>query len=259
MTDGGMLFSVVIPVKNGVDTLGRTLDALRAQSHRAIQIIIIDGGSTDGTLELIDSFAMPNVELLSDAGGGITSAVNIGIRKARGEFVLPWMCADDYLDPGFLEATARGFASADIGFVYGNWRAIEKGTVVKSCRPAQDWQRTIRYCMPAVLPNSFAFRRAVFERLGYLDETLRYSNDYDFLRRIVDADIRGHYCGDAWYYYQLGGLSARRQLECQREVVRSAIAHGSPRIAVYAAFLRIFVLTKLSFLLNRVRWYLRRK
>jgi glycosyltransferase involved in cell wall biosynthesis len=259
MTDGPELFSVVIPVKNAVGTLGRTLEALRAQTYGSVEIIVVDGGSTDGTLELIGSAGLPGLRVLSDPTGGITSAVNKGIRDARGAWVLPWMCADDYVDPDFLSCLAGNLVDPTVDFAYGNWHVVDRGVVIKDGRPADSWREDIRFAMPMICPNTFAFRKSVYDRVGHLDESLRFANDYDFLRRLVKSGANGAYAEGAWYYYQLGGLSERRLLETQLEVVRAAIAHGSPRSAVYAVFVRMFVMIKISFWLNRIRRLLRNR
>lgn len=253
MSDGSRRFSVVIPVKNAVGTLGRTLDALRRQTWSDIEVIVVDGGSTDGTLELLAAAELPRLQVLSDAAGGITSAVNLGIRAAEGAFILPWMCADDYLDAAFLASMARTMSAPGVDFAFGNWHVVDRGIVTKSRRPDAEWRTRIANYMPVVLPNSFAFRRSVFERIGYLDEGLRFANDYDLLRRIVDRDLKGSYCEDAWYYYQVGGISQQRYLDCALEVARSAIGHGSSRYAVYAHLALLYMKTNVSFQLNRLR------
>ena len=259
MTDSSGLFSVVIPVKNAVGTLGRTLEALHVQSYRKFEIIIVDGGSTDGTLELIAATGVQRLILLSDTEGGITTAVNKGIKASSGEFVLPWMCADDYLDPNFLEAMAGEFGTPDIGVVYGNWHVVDRGVVTKSRVPVRSWKDEIEYYMPVILPNAFAFRASVFRQIGYLDERLKYSNDYDFLRRVVIAGVPGAYSPSAWYYYQVGGLSQQRFLDCALEVAGAAVAHGSSRRAVYMHLARLYLATHVSFMLNRIRRLLHRR
>jgi len=124
---------------------------------------------------------------------------------------------------------------------------------IKSRTPSADWRSKLRYMMPMILPNSFAFRRELFDEHGTLDESLHYANDYDFLRRIVDAGARGVYAEGAWYYFQVGGLSQQRHYDCAREVARTAIRHGSSSVLTHFHFARRFLETKASFLLNRLR------
>jgi glycosyltransferase involved in cell wall biosynthesis len=246
------LVSVVIPVKNGGATLGRTLESLRRQTCQHFEVVVVDGGSTDNTLDVIEAAALPNLQLLSDPNGGITTAVNKGLRASSGTILIPWLCSDDFLDPKFVGSMAESL-KGDAEFAYGNWHGVDGGIVIKSRRPDLNWERKIRYSMPVLMSNSFAFRRTVFEKIGYMNEGLRYACDYDFLRRIQDAGIRGAYSPDAWYYYQTGGLSQTRQFTCAREVARSAISHGSPMLLTYAHLGKAYLAVRSSFALNWMR------
>jgi glycosyltransferase involved in cell wall biosynthesis len=246
------LVSVVIPVKNGGPTLGRTLESLRDQTYRYFEVIVVDGGSTDNTLAVIEAAALPNLRVLSDPNGGITTAVNMGVRASSGTIVVPWLCSDDFLDPEFIGSMVHSL-NGDAQFAYGNWHGVESGVVIKSRKPDLDWQDNIRYAMPMVMPNSFAFKRTVYEKIGYLNEGLKYANDYDFLRRVQSAGIRGAYSPGAWYYYQTGGVSQTRHFECLKEIARSAISHGSPTLLTYAYLAKTYLAVKCSFALNWMR------
>ena len=246
------LVSVVIPVKNGGATLGRTLDSLRTQTYQAFEVVVVDGGSTDNTLAVIEAAALPNVRVLSDPNGGITTAVNKGLRASTGAILMPWLCSDDFIDSQFIGSMAESL-SGDMEFAYGNWHGVDGGVVIKSRRPDLNWARKIRYVMPVLMSNSFLFRRTVFEKIGYMNEGLRYSCDYDFLRRLQEAGIRGAYNPNAWYYYQVGGLSQTRQLACGKEIAQSAISHGSPMLLTYIHLARAYFAVRCSFALNRIR------
>jgi glycosyltransferase len=252
------LVSVVIPVKNGGATLGRTLDSLRRQTYQHFEVVVVDGGSTDNTVEVIEAAALPDLRVLSDLDGGITTAVNKGLRASTGAILIPWLCSDDFLDSNFIASMAESL-SGDAEFAYGNWHGVDGGVIIKSRRPDLNWARKIRYVMPVLMSNSFVFRRTVFEKIGYLNETLRYACDYDFLRRLQEAGIRGVYSPNAWYYYQTGGLSQTRQLACGREVAQSAISHGSPFLLTYAHLGRAYLAVRCSFALNwlRKQWRVR--
>jgi GT2 family glycosyltransferase len=188
-----------------------------------------------------------------EPGSGITRAVNIGIQNAKGDAIMPWLCADDHLDTRFLAAMARTLSDDKVDFAYGNWHAVDDGKVIKSRAPDERWRLKIAYFMPVILPNAFVFKRSVFQQVGLLEESLKYANDYDFLRRLLSSGLQGSYCPDAWYYFQVGGLSQAKHFECALEVTATAINHGSARLPTYVYFATRFTYTKLSFLLNACR------
>jgi glycosyltransferase len=248
-----MLISVIIPVKNGAATIGRTIASLRDQTAANFEAILVDGGSTDDTLQIVDACKLQQCRIIADRGCGITAAVNQGISEAKGDAIMPWLCADDYLDPQFIEAVSHSFNSDNPDFVYGNWHVVERGRVIKSRKPEKKWELKLQYYMPLILPNTCVFKASLLKQVGPLDESLKYSNDYDLLRRIHDARGRGKYCADAWYYFQTGGISQARHFECLREIAMSAVKHGSKRVPTLWYFAARYLVTKGSFLLNRFR------
>jgi GT2 family glycosyltransferase len=191
--------------------------------------------------------------VISDPGSGITAAVNIGIAAAKGEFVMPWLCSDDYLDRDFVRTVSETFAATNADFVYGNWHVVDRGSIIKSRAPDRKWASKLRHYMPLILPNTFVFKASLLDQIGALDETLRFANDYDLLRRLLKAGYRGAYCPSSWYFFQTGGLSQARHYECAREVAQTALKHGSHRLPTMWHFLRRYLTTKVSFLLNRFR------
>ena len=95
---------VIIPVLNAEKTISRTLSSLCDQTFQNFHVIVVDGGSTDRTQRLVTEFAEKDLDLefVVLEGSTITEAVNHGISRSFGQFVMPWMCADDYLDKDFF-------------------------------------------------------------------------------------------------------------------------------------------------------------
>jgi hypothetical protein len=118
--------SVVIPAYNAASTLAETLDSVRGQTWRALEIIVVDDGSTDATAEIAGAHAAedPRLRILSLENGGVARARNAGIAASRGAFVAP-VDADDLWHP---EKIARQMAvmAPDIGFVYTFFRRIDR-------------------------------------------------------------------------------------------------------------------------------------
>ena len=95
--------SIVTPCLNAAATIGRTLDSVASQGYLGVEHVVVDGGSTDGTLELLAQF--PEVKVISEPDEGLSDAVNKGIALASGELV-GWLNADDWYLPGALAAVA---------------------------------------------------------------------------------------------------------------------------------------------------------
>jgi glycosyltransferase involved in cell wall biosynthesis len=186
------LVSIVTPVLNGARFLADCLASVRGQSHPRVEHIVVDGGSTDGTLDLLR--AAPGIRWTSAPDGGMYEAINRGFRMAEGE-ILAYQNADDrYAGP---EAVARAVARfqeeppADV--VYGGFRYIDaEGRALPrpeaSARPF-DRLALLRYNF--VPPHSTFVRSAVVKEDGHwLDGSLRFPGDWDWFVRMALAGKR---------------------------------------------------------------------
>lgn len=185
-----MLVSVVTPVKNAARFLPQTLESVRRQEHPQVEHIVVDGGSTDGTLELLRG--APGVVWTSGADSGMYDAVNRGFRMARGE-VLAYQNGDDrYVSADVLSRVVGIFrARPDVDVVYGDYRQVdEEGRVLGEVRaPAFDPRALRRYNF--IPPHStFVRRRVVHEQGLWLDPALRFAGDWDWFLRMAARDTR---------------------------------------------------------------------
>jgi hypothetical protein len=123
------LISVVVPAYNAERTLARTLESALNQTHRALEILVVDDGSTDGTAELARAFAARDgrVRVIAQANGGVARARNSGIQQARADYVAP-LDADDLWHPTKLEKQLSVLSAAppETAFVYCAFRAIDE-------------------------------------------------------------------------------------------------------------------------------------
>ena len=127
------LVSVIIPVYNGAEFIGESIDSALTQTYRNLEVIVVDDGSTDGTLEILCEYAGRDerVRVLSQVNGGVSKARNAAIAAARGEFIAP-LDADDLWLPSKIARQVRRMQAAgeDAGAVYSWWAWIdEKGAV----------------------------------------------------------------------------------------------------------------------------------
>jgi glycosyltransferase involved in cell wall biosynthesis len=175
-------FSVVTPSLNQGRFVGAAIESVLAQEVPDVEHIVVDGGSTDETHNVLARY--PHLIVLRDEGRGQSQAVNLGFRAASGD-VIGWVNADDCYVPGAFDGARRAFAKhPDAGFVYGNAEYIdETGAVVDEVRAGPfDLQRLLNGVNTIPQPSVF-MRASVLERVGLLDERLHYVMDYELWLR----------------------------------------------------------------------------
>ena len=203
------LISVVIATFNAARSLPRCLASLRAQTFRDFEVIVMDGGSGDGTVDLLQASADVVSAWRSGPDAGVYSAWNRALPLARGE----WICflgADDWLwDAGALERLAPHLRGAlpRHRVVYGKLRQVdEAGRMVEEL--GRPWPEIrARFLSHECLPHpGLMHHRSLFARHGHFDESFRIAADYEFLLRELAA-------GDALFVPEVvvgagwGGLS----------------------------------------------------
>ena len=183
------LLSVVMPSLNAAGTIARSLDSIQAQGVDDAEVVVADGASTDGTVELLEQ--RPEVVWRSEPDRGLSDAFNKGAARARGQ-VLGWLNADDVYLPGALARVQEAFAR-DPGLVWltgrclivdGSGNEIRKGVTryKNALLDRYTYRRHLTHNFVSA-PSTF-FRRDAFEAAGRMDLSLRYSMDYDLYLRL---------------------------------------------------------------------------
>jgi glycosyltransferase involved in cell wall biosynthesis len=208
--------SVIVPARDAEDTLPRTLEALRSQSHPGFEVIVVDDGSRDRTASVAQQFGAP-VQVLRQRSQGPAAARNLGVRHATGQ-VLAFCDADVFPAAGWLQAGVAALDHAEI--VQG--QLLPDPTV-----PLGPFDRTIWVSSAAGLwetANLFV-RRELFVRVGGFEEWLRprrgkaLAEDVWFGYRARRLGARSGYCPDALAYHAvfprgwLQYVSERRRLQ----------------------------------------------
>jgi glycosyltransferase involved in cell wall biosynthesis len=179
------LISIVTPSYNQARFIEDTLRSVVSQDYPRTEHIVVDGGSTDGSVDIIRRYAPHLRSWVSEPDRGQSHAINKGFAQAQGD-ILTWLNSDDTLLPGALHEVGRFFAGhPDVDLVYGDYVYTDASGRPMRRRHVFD---TISYesllyhdylGQPAVF-----FRRSLFEKVGPLDESLHYCMDWDLFLRM---------------------------------------------------------------------------
>lgn len=222
-----MRISVVTAVYNRAATIGDAIDSVQTQSWSELEHVIQDGGSTDGTLEVIRDRARAGTCVASGPDGGIYDAINRGIARATGD-VIGLMHSDDMF--AHKDVLARVAAALDDPLVDGVYGDLQYVAAADPARVVRHW-RAGQY-RPALLSRGWMpphptlyLRREVFDRLGLYDTSFRIAADYDaMLRYLAKGQISLAYIPEVLVKMRLGGESNRslgRILQKSREDLRA--------------------------------------
>lgn len=181
--------SVIIPAYNRAHCIGRALDSVAGQSLAALEIIVVDDGSTDRSRELISSY-YPLVRLLNAPHRGVSSARNLGIAEARGDWIA-LLDSDDSWLPDKLECQYRALMeNREYRIVHSNELWIRNGKPLKQLKKHRKSGGYIfPSCLPrcVISPSSVMLHRDVFAEVGLFDEDLPVCEDYDLWLRVCSC------------------------------------------------------------------------
>lgn len=225
--------SVITAVFNRRDTVAQALESVLSQTYPLVESIVIDGASTDGTLDVLERFR-PQLSLyISEPDRGIYDALNKGIRHASGD-IIGFLHADDlYAHDEVLTTIAAAFDDPAVDAVYGDLvyvRYDDVSKIVRYWRSGKFNEAALRRGWMPPHPT-FYMRRAVYERLGLFDINYRIAADYEaMLRFFVEGRIHTAYLSQVLVRMRTGGISnrslqsiARKSREDFRAVRRNGV------------------------------------
>ena len=232
--------SVITVVYNRVHTIDQALDSVQAQTWPAIEHIVIDGASRDGTRERLMARAEQLAVFVSEPDGGIYDALNKGLARATGDIV-GFMHSDDfYAHDQVLARVAAAFADPAVQAVYGDLEYVAKDDVTRIIRHWKAGECTLDKLTWGWMPPhpTLYLRRSVYESWGGFDTRFRIAADYDsILRYFVRARINVAYVPEVLVKMRVGGESNRSLARVWRKMYEDYLALRRNGVGGFGALL----------------------
>lgn len=227
-----MKISIITVAYNAARSIANTLESVAAQTHPDIEHIVVDGASTDGTLEIIERHGKHVARFISEPDQGIYDAMNKGLGLATGE-IIGFLNADDvYADNRVLERVSAIMAKDDLDALFGD------AEFVSPARPNQPLRRyrserfrpeRIAWGWMPAHPSLFLHRR-VLERFGPFRTDYRIAGDFELVARIFHGGaLKYRYLPEVLVRMRTGGVSTggwRNTLLLNQEVLRACRENG---------------------------------
>lgn len=226
------LISIITVVFNGEKYLEETILSVLNQTYDNVEYIIIDGGSTDGTLDIIKKYEDKIDYWVSERDEGIYDAMNKGIDVSFGE-IIGIINSDDYLYESTLENINNIFQrNVNLDYVYAKLDIMSAGgSIVKNTKPlgTQHWKFKLFKHMPFFHPSLFV-KKHVYQRVGLFDISYKVSADYDFSLRLIEFGLNGHFLDITTGVFRLGGQSGG--IKTYKENYKIAIDHHANKYII---------------------------
>jgi glycosyltransferase involved in cell wall biosynthesis len=201
--------SIITPSFNQGAFISEALESIRLQNYPEVEHLVIDGCSTDNTVDLLRNMELSDenrkVKWTSERDGGQSEALNKGFNQAKGEIV-GWLNADDRYRPGCFETIAKAFTDyPDIDVFFGDYVLVdESGKTLQARREIEFNPFILRHHRVLyIATTSTFFRRRIFDEGNRLDEKLHYAMDLEFFSRLATKGYRFKHVPEVLADYRL--------------------------------------------------------
>jgi glycosyltransferase involved in cell wall biosynthesis len=232
------LVSIVTPTLNQAAYLEATIRSVLSQDYPRIEYLIVDGGSTDGSPEIIRRHQAHLSWWVSEPDQGQTAAINKGFARATGD-ILAWLNSDDTYEPGAVAAAANYLAeNPAVGLVYANANYINAaGRVIGRFPAAPTDYRRLRRGYVHIPQQAAFFRAGLWREHGPLDASFHFAMDYDLWTRIAARSALQYLPDRTWANFRLhaSGKTIAEDDRCWPEMLRVHYRDGGRPLSLMVA------------------------
>jgi glycosyltransferase involved in cell wall biosynthesis len=232
------LVSIITASFNQARYLEATINSVLGQDYPRIEYIIVDGGSTDGSVDIIKKYAERLAWWVSEKDKGQTDAINKGFNRATGD-ILAWLNSDDTYNPGAIAQAVKYLVeNPEVGLVYADCNFIdEEDRVIGKFNAVQTDYRRLREGYVHIPQQTMFFRAKFWKELGPLDPSFYFAMDYDLWTRIAAHAPFKYLAGKIWANFRLhtSGKTVAADDRCWPEMIRVHYRDGGSFFSVIMA------------------------
>ena len=213
--------SVITVAYNSVSTIEKTIQSVVHQTYKNIEYIVIDGGSIDGTQQVIERYLNHISYYISEKDNGLYYAMNKGISKATGD-IIGIINSDDWYVEDAIEAVVECFSKYDIELVYGKIVTVlekNKEQVFHKVPLENMW-------FQMVIPHPSVFvKKDIYDRFGMFNINYSLSSDYELILRFYSKNVKFWYLDKIIAYFRSGGISTKKRMLSYEEGYRISMLY----------------------------------
>lgn len=221
-------FSIITPTLNQSKYIRQTIDSVLLQDYENLELIVVDGGSSDGTLDILKEYR--EIKWISEPDSGAANALNKGFKMADGD-IIAWLNSDDYYDENAISTIAKVFESDEnADLVYGNLTFVDEKGNVLFCNRTEEYklETLVRKYADIVRQPCTFFKKELLDKTGYLDESLKCVFDYDLFVRFLRSAHPKHIDANIAFYRDYKDTLTRKYIRRQgKEIIKVSRRNGA--------------------------------
>lgn len=245
--------SIVTVVYNAVNVVADTIQSVAGQTYANKEYIVVDGNSTDGTLEVIKEYSASIDVLVSESDKGIYDAMNKGAKLATGEWILFMNAGDSFASNSVLSEVFLGKSDDNFSVIYGDTIAVYPwGKVLIKARTLSTFELRLPFCHQSVFVKTELMKRHQF------DVSYRAASDYNFFYSLYKNNVCFTYVEIPISLYDVSGFSAQNAISTYKEIasINKSVGTTSYYNMLFVLYVRAFVLKLIP---NRLEDMIRKK